>query len=151
MSVLLASIALSLTEILGLTKDVRGDSFVVLYSLLDDDGLRVLLLVALWVQSKSGSIEHPLLTIAESVISWVELPVVVSLLLLSWRIISMSLPVHSSCRWVISDEGTSNWVEHLLGALETLAGHTEFHLATLSFLGPIILSLVTLTEGLLHS
>ena len=98
---------------------------MVLNSLLDNDGLWVLLFVSLGVERKGGTIQNSLLTITESVICWVDFPVVISLLLFTWCVVSVSLSVHRSGTWIISNKSSPNRVKHILGALKPLRGHTE--------------------------
>lgn len=142
-----SSIVLTLAEVFGFSEDVRGDSFLVLDSLLNNDSLGVLLLVPLCVESESCSIENSLLTVAESVVCWVELPVVFSLLLLTWGIVSMGLSVHGSGRGVVCNECSSNWVEHFFGALEALGWHTKL-IALVHVLRPVVLSREAFAKGL---
>lgn len=146
---ILASIVLTLSEVLGLTKDIRGNGLLVLDSLLDNDGLWILLLVSLGMECKSSTIENSLLTITKSVICWLEFPVIVSLLLLAWSVVAVSLSVHRSGGWVLSNECSSNWIKHILGVLKPLTWHTEvLSCLVLDMLGPLVLAAESVAEGL---
>ena len=147
MDEVLASIDLSLTQVLGLTQDVRADSLLVLDSLLNDYGLGVLLLMPLGVESQGSAIENPLLAVSKSVVRWIKLPVVIPLLLLTWGVVTMGLPVHRSGAGILSDKGATDWIEHLFGTLEALGWHTKLDVGV-SMLRPIVLAAEALTQWL---
>jgi hypothetical protein len=117
---------------------------VVLYSLLDDHGLGVLLLVSLGVEGKRRTIQNSFFTITKSVVCWVEFPVVISLFLLSWSVISVSFTIHGSGVWIISNKRSSLWIKHLFSTFQSLTWNSEFHslftTLSLNMLWPFILS-----------
>jgi hypothetical protein len=140
-----SSIALTLTQVLRLTKDVRANSFLVLHCLLNDHRLRVLLLKSFSMESHCCAIKDSLFAISESVVRWIKLPVVIPLLLFAWSIVSMSLPVHRSSVWILGHKGTANWVKHLLGTLESLGWHTELNV-WVRMLWPLVLTAETFAQ-----
>ena len=101
----------------------------------------------LGVESQGSAIEDSLLTVSESVVRWIKLPVVIPLLLLAWSVVSMGLPVHRSGAGILGDKGSADWVEHLLGALEALGWHAELDV-WVGMLWPVVLTAETLTQWL---
>ena len=147
MNEVIASIYLTLAEILGPSEDVRSDSFLVLDSFLDDDGLGILLLVPFSVKSKGCAVKDSLFTISETVVCWIEFPVVLSLLLLTGCVVAVGFSVQCRSRWIISHECSSNRVEHLFSVLEALAWNTELGVF-LDMIWPFVLATETLSKRL---
>lgn len=145
---ILSSIILTLSKVLGLTEDIRGNSLLVLDSLLDNNGLWILLLMSLGMECEGSTIENSLFSITKSVICWLEFPVIVSLLLLTWSVVAMGLSVHRSGAWIISNEGSSNWIKHILGALKPLTWNTELNVLVLNMLWPFVLAAESVSEWL---
>ena len=140
-----SSISLALTEVLGVSKIIRCNSFMIFHSFLDDDSFWELFLMSFIMKSEGSSVQNFLFTKTESVFCWIEFPVIVSVLLFPWSIISVSLPVHSRGNWVISNKSTTHWVKHFFCIFESLWRDTKFHCTSSSFIRPIILSWISLT------
>lgn len=113
---------------------------MILDSLLDDDGLGILLIVPLIMESHGGSIQYLFLAISEAVLLRCELPFVFSSLLLAWGIVAMRFSVHCVHLFVLVDMGSSEWEEHFLGTFQAGRGHTEYDGTSLGLLWPVIFS-----------
>lgn len=140
------SLLLALPEIFALAEEVIGGILMILDTLLHDDGLRILFLLPITLKSQSSSIQDLFLGITESVITWVESPVVVSVTLLAWSEVHVSLHVESVR--VLVDLSTSSWEDHVLGTFESSCRKTELSLTAGSLLWPIVLAGKALAEGL---
>jgi hypothetical protein len=121
---------------------------MILNSFLNDHGFWILLLVSLGVESKSRSIQNTFFAITESVVCWIEFPVVFSLFLLPWGVVAVGFSIHSGGAWIIGDKSSSHWVKHFFCALETLRWNTKFDLTALSMLWPLVLSAEPLSKRL---
>jgi hypothetical protein len=135
-----SSISLALTEVLGVSKVIRCNSFMIFNSFLDDDSFWELFLMSLIMKSEGSSVQNFLFTETETVFCWVKFPVVVSVLLFPRSIVSVSLPVHSRSYWVISNKSSSHWVKHFFCIFESLRRDTKFHCTSPSFFRPFVLS-----------
>ena len=101
------------------------------------------------LEGLSCAVQDFLFAVAEPVILWVNIPVVVPLLLLACREVAMRFDIEAfdfvgflGCAVV--------WVEHLLGVLEAGSGHTKCNIAIVRLLRPLILPLVALSKRLAH-
>lgn len=92
-----------------------------------------------------SSIQHFLFSIPKPVVLWIEFPLVLSVLLLSWGEVSVSLSVLRGV-FVSLRLTSSVRVEKLLGVDDSLGGHSELHLTVLGLSGPVIASFVALAQ-----
>ena len=87
---------------------------------LDDDCFWELFFMSLIMKSEGSSIQNFLLSETKSMLSWVEFPVIVSVLLFTWSVISVSLPIHSRGSWIVSHKSSSHRVKHFFSIFESL-------------------------------
>ena len=134
---------LTLSEVLWNSKHIRWNCLLIFNSLLYNDGLGELFFCPLIMKGISSSVQDFLFTITETMIGWVKLPVVVSVLLLTWSEIAMGFSVHILDVLIVVMSCTSG-VEHVFGIFESSAWNTEFHSSSLGLSWPIVLSWETL-------
>lgn len=89
-----ASVSLSLAQVFGDSKKIRGNSLVIFHSLLHDSSFGVLFIDSFAVESHGCSIQNSLLSISKPVSGRVKLPIVLSLLLLAWSKVAMGVSIH---------------------------------------------------------
>lgn len=118
---------------------------MILNGFLDDHRFGEVFLEPLIVEGHGCSVQDFLLSIAETVIAWVELPLVVPGLLLSWCVVTVSLFVHLVHLRVLADEGTAHWINHFFGAFKATCGYTE-GMGSLGSHRPIVVPGVAFTE-----
>ena len=105
--------------------------------------------MSLGVESEGGTVQNSLLAISESVICWVDFPVVISLLLFTWGVVSVSLSVHRSGTRIISNKSSTNWIKHILSTLKPLGWHTEtVGILVLDMLWPVVLAAKSMAQRL---
>jgi len=124
---------------------------VVLYGLFDDCCFWVIFFKSLIMEGVGCSIENLLFSIAKAVLIWVYFPIIVSFFLFTWRIISMSLFIHSVNFWIILNECTIHWVKHFFCAFKSTCWYTKGILLNIilsDHLWPFILSSVARTKRL---
>jgi len=139
-----ASVGLALAEVLGNSKNIVGHSLVVLNGLLDDNCLGEGLLVAFAVKSEGSAVEHLLLSIAESVLVGVNLPLVLPLLLLTRSEVAMGLPVERGhLRGLVV--ASSLRIEDVFSILQAGGRNSELDLAVFGLLRPLIAAREALT------
>lgn len=99
--------------------------------------------MSLVVQSQGSSIQYLFLSEAEPVLSWVKLPIIVSILLLARSVVSVSLSVHGGGYRIVGNVGSSHRVNHLLSVFKSSGWHSECLVWVLFYLvWPVIASRV---------
>ena len=93
------------------------------------------------------AVEDFLFAVAESVILWVNIPVVISLLLLARSEITVRLNIEAF-DFISFLSCTIIWVEHLLGVLEAGSGRAECNIAIVGLFWPLVLTQVAFSERL---
>lgn len=122
---------------------------MVFHSLLDYHSFWELFFVSLVVESQGSTIQNFLFTETESVIGWIKFPIIVSIFLFSWGVVSVSLSVHGGGHWVISDMCPSHWVYHLFSIFKSCWWNTISYIwVSLYLVRPVITSWVTFSERL---
>lgn len=110
-----SSVRLALAEVLASAQHVIGYCLMILNSLFNDHCLWEILLESLVVESHGSTVQYLLFTVTEAVLFRIKLPLIVPLLLLSRCEVTMSLLVHFMSRLVLTDEGTTHWIDHFFG------------------------------------
>lgn len=110
-----SSVRLTLPQILANSQHIIGNCLMVLNGFFDDHGFGEVFLESLVMESHGRSVQDFLLSVAETVITWVEIPVVVSCLLLPRCVVAVSPFVHLVHLGVVADEGTAHWINHFFG------------------------------------
>jgi hypothetical protein len=113
----------ALSKILGFSKHVLSDCFVIFYCLLNDDCLWESGLKPLVVDGHSSPIEQPLFSIPEPMLSGVDLPIVVSGFLFSRSEVAVSLCIHLGVVFGVVVHVLG--IEHFFGVLTVESGNTE--------------------------
>lgn len=122
---------------------------MVLDGLLDDNCFRETRLKALVVDRHCCSVQQALFSISEPVLRGIQVPVIVSVLLLSGGEVAVGLSVHfgNICFLFLV---SANGIEHLLCVLTANCGHSESELIRLGLTRPFVTPLITQTQRLLH-
>ena len=77
----------------------------------------------------------------------VKFPFIISISLLAWAEVAVSLSVHVGHVQVLIGS-SSHWVEDIFCILDSLSWDTELHLATLGLVWPVVTTLITPAEWL---
>lgn len=140
---------LTLAKVFGDSQEVGGNCPLVLNGFLDDDRLWEVLLWSLIMDGHGSAVEHLLLAETETVLAWVEVPVILPLFLLAWVEVAVGSLVH-----VVELGVVVSWIsfriEDFLGVHQALCVHSEGvgALVVDLFFGPVVTSLVALAERL---